>query len=150
MTGFAHLETATESIFSAQNSWISDRFLTAAKEVRPVCDARPDDVKGIVCLVMFEVQLFHVRNARQTKICWLCRFFCSGEQETKHHNFGFYQCFGMFTRDIKHKTCLCRHIMKTKRFEVKFIWMYKGKSISYRSCTLWKNIFEVNLRLLEC
>lgn len=41
MTGFAYLETATESIFSAQISWIADKLLTAVKEVRPVCDARP-------------------------------------------------------------------------------------------------------------
>jgi len=36
--------TATEAIFRAQNSGIAgtaDRLLTAAKEVRPVCDARP-------------------------------------------------------------------------------------------------------------
>lgn len=60
MTALAYLETASESIFRAQISWIADRPLTAAKEVRPVCDARPYDVKGIVCLVLFEVRVFQV------------------------------------------------------------------------------------------
>lgn len=44
MTGFTYFETTTKAIFRAQISGIAgtaDRLLTVAKEVRPVCDARP-------------------------------------------------------------------------------------------------------------
>ncbi len=90
MTGFAHLETATESIFSAQNSWISDRFLTAAKEVRPVCDARPDDVKGIVCLVMFfRSNYFTLEMQNKLKYVECAVYFAQGNRKLNITILGF-------------------------------------------------------------
>lgn len=44
MTGFAYFETATKAIFRPQICWkagTADGLLTAAKEAKPVCDARP-------------------------------------------------------------------------------------------------------------